>query len=36
MENNINTKAPANQDEIDLKQLFDAIWNGKWIIITLS
>ena len=31
MENNINTKVPTNQDEIDLRQLFDAIWNGKLI-----
>ena len=36
MENNINTKATANQEEIDLKQLFDAIWSGKWIIISLT
>ena len=36
MENNENTKARANQDEIDIWQLFDAIWNGKWIIIALT
>ena len=36
MENNINTKVPTNQDEIDLRQLFDAIWSGKLIIIGLT
>ena len=33
MENNINKKAPSNEDDIDLKKLFDAIWDGKWIIV---
>ena len=33
MENNINKKAPSNEDEIDLRNLFDAIWDGKWIIV---
>ncbi|MDC1082168.1 Wzz/FepE/Etk N-terminal domain-containing protein [Gammaproteobacteria bacterium] len=33
MENNINKKAPSNEDEIDLRKLFDAIWDGKWIIV---
>ena len=36
MENNTNTKVPTNQDEIDLRQLFDAIWSGKLIIIGLT
>ena len=36
MKNNINTKATANQEEIDLKQLFDTIWSGKWIIISFT
>ena len=36
MENNINTKVATNQDEIDLRQLFDAIWSGKLIIIGLT
>ena len=36
MENNINTQESANQDEIDLRQLFDAILKGKWIIIALT
>ena len=36
MENNENIKESANQDEIDLWQLFDAIWSGKWIIIALT
>ena len=33
MENNINKKVPSNEDEIDLRKLFDAIWDGKWIIV---
>ena len=36
MENNINTQESTNQDEIDLRQLFDAILEGKWIIIALT
>ena len=36
MENNINTKTPSNQDEIDLKKLFYVIWSGKWVIIALT
>ena len=36
MENHINTKENANQDEINLQQLFDALWSGKWIIIALT
>lgn len=36
MENNINTQKSANQDEIDLRQFFDAILKGKWIIIALT
>jgi len=36
MKNNINTKVSTNQDEIDLRQLFDVIWNGKLIIIGLT
>jgi len=35
MENHINTKVHVNQDEIDLRQLFDAIWRGKLIVIAL-
>ena len=33
MEKNTNTKVPSNEDEIDLRKLFDAIWDGKWIIV---
>ncbi len=33
MENNIDKKVPNNEDEIDLRKLFDAIWDGKWVIV---
>ncbi len=31
-----NTTAPAPDDEIDLRDLFKAIWKGKWIIIATT
>lgn len=36
MENSMNTKVAVNQDEIDLRQLLDVIYNGKWTIISLT
>ncbi|KDC49453.1 Wzz/FepE/Etk N-terminal domain-containing protein [Pseudoalteromonas fuliginea] len=41
MENNLNNPKQANvlavaDDEIDLRELFTAIWQGKWIIIAVT
>jgi len=44
MENNSNNLNQANtpvqnniaDDEIDLRELFTAIWQGKWIIIAIT
>lgn len=33
MEKNTNSKVPNNEDEIDLRKLFDAMWDDKWIIV---
>jgi len=33
MEKNTNKKVPNNEDEIDLRKLFDAMWDDKWIIV---
>ena len=39
MENKINTQLPQNfvaDDEIDLKELFSVIWQGKWLITAVT
>ncbi|RYV02603.1 LPS O-antigen length regulator [Shewanella sp. OPT22] len=39
MENKTNTQLPQNfvaDDEIDLKELFSAIWQGKWLITAIT
>ncbi len=45
MENNLNNIITANEpkaayevadDEIDLREILSAIWQGKWVIITIT
>jgi LPS O-antigen subunit length determinant protein (WzzB/FepE family) len=36
MENNNNTNILDRDDEIDFKELFDILWNGKWLILSVT